>query len=102
MWVKITSIEQIEKLHEGSLVAIHPMQGPPRDKFDDSDADQVSQRLIAENDRDAKMLHTTSLQRKEEARTITSASMGSMILGMGDITYADMIEQGVWWIQEGF
>lgn len=102
MWVKITSLEQLESLHPGSLVAIHPLQGPPRDSFDDSDQDQVAQRLVAENDKDAKMIHTTSLQRKEESRTITSASMGNMILGSGDVAYADVIEQGVWWLQQGF
>ena len=102
MWVKLTTIEQLESLHEGAMIAIYPLQGAPRTTFDGTDHDQVSQRLLSENDKQAKMIHTTSLQRKEEARTVTSARMGSMILGDGYVGYVDIIEQGVWWVQEGF
>lgn len=101
MWTKITSIEQLEALHEGSLVAIYPLQGAPKAIFDDSDPDQVSQRLVAQNDREEKVINTTSLQRKEEAHTITSSGMGSMLLGSGYINYVDVIEHAVWWVQEG-
>jgi|GEM_PF-2145812 len=101
MWTKITSIEQLEALHEGSLVAIYPLQGAPRATFDDSDPDQVSQRLVAQNDIADKMINTTVLQRKEEAHTITSSGMGSMILGSGYISYVDVIEHGTWWVQQG-
>ncbi|MCB0696519.1 MAG: hypothetical protein KDC07_04095 [Chitinophagaceae bacterium] len=101
MWIKITALEQLEALHEGSLVAIYPLQGAPRAEFDDSDPDQVAQRLVSENDKNTKMIHTTSLQRKEEAHTITSSGMGSMILGSGYVNYADIIEAGIWWIQQG-
>ncbi len=102
MWTKITTIEQLEALHEGSVVAIHPLQGHPNEVFDDSDPDQVSQRLVADNDRKKHMIHMSNLQRKEHARTVTSSSMGSMILDSGYKNYADIIEQGVWWIQQGF
>lgn len=102
MWVKINSMEQLESLHEGSMIAVHPLQGPPRDAFDDSDPDQVSHRLVAENDIKARMVSTAPLQRKEQARTVTSGSMGHMILDSGYLSYADMIEQGIWWIQKGY
>lgn len=102
MWVKITSIEQLETLHEGSPVSIHPLQGPPRETFDDSDPDQVSHRLVAENDVKAKMICTTALQRKELAKTVTSSSMGSMMLGTGYVNYADIIEHANWWVQQGY
>lgn len=102
MWTKVTNIEQLESLHEGSMIAIHPLQGHPKDDFDESDMDQVSHRLVAENDKKAKMISTTALQRKEQARTITSGSMGHMILDAGYMSYADMIEQGVWWVQQGY
>lgn len=101
MWTKITSIEQLEALHEGSLVAIYPLQGAPKSVFDDSDPDQVSQRLVAQNDTEEKMINTTSLQRKEESHTITSSGMGSMMLGSGYINYVDIIEHGTWWVQGG-
>lgn len=102
MWVKITSIEQAEALHAGSLVAIFPLQGAPVETFSEEDPDQVSHRLVSENDKQAKMIHTTSLQRKEEARTVTSAGMGSMMLGTGYIGYAEIVEHGNWWMQQGF
>lgn len=102
MWVKITSIDQVAALHAGSMIAIHPLQGAPRDTFDDTDPDQVSHRLVAENDAEEKMINTTPLQRKEEARTVTGAGMGSMMLGSGYVGYVDMIEQGVWWMQKGY
>ncbi|HYD21684.1 MAG TPA: hypothetical protein VEB40_09440 [Flavipsychrobacter sp.] len=101
MWVKITSIEQLERLHAGSLIAIHPLQGAPTETFDDSDPDQVSHRLVAENDTRDKMILTAPLQRKEEARTVTSARMGNLMLGDGHIDYADILEHGTWWIQQG-
>lgn len=102
MWVKITSIQQLESLHEGSTIAIYPIQGAPSQTFDDSDPDQVSHKLVSENDKEAKLIHITSLQRKDEARTVTSSSMGSMILGTGDVGYADILEHGNWWIQQGY
>lgn len=101
MWVKISTIEQLEKLHEGALVSIYPVQGAPKDEYDGSDPDQAISRLVAENDVKAKMIHMAPLQRKEEARTVTSGSMGSMILDAGHKSYVDIIEQGVWWVQEG-
>ena len=101
MWVKITSIEQLEQLHEGSLVSIYPVQGAPKDEYDGSDPDQAKSRLVAENDPKNKMIHMAQLQRKDEARTVTSGSMGSMILDSGHKNYVDIIEQGVWWVQEG-
>lgn len=102
MWTKITSISQLEALHEGSMIAIHPLQGPPRTTFDDSDIDQVAHRLVAENDTKAKMISTAPLQRKEQVHTIGSGSMGHMMLDAGYISYADVIEHGVWWVQQGF
>lgn len=102
MWTKVTKIEQLELLHEGSMIAIHPLQGHSRDTFDESDIDQVSHRLVAQNDKKDKMISTAPLQRKEQARTITSGSMGHMMLDGGYVSYADMIEQGVWWVQEGY
>lgn len=102
MWIKITTIEQLQTLHEGSMVAIHPLQGPPRPIFDDSDRDQVSQRLVSENDTDAKMICTTTLQRKEAANTVTSRGMGNMMLADGYMGYTDVIERGNWWIQQGY
>lgn len=102
MWVKITSFEQLEQLHEGSSIAIHPLQGYQRDTFDDSDLDQVSHRLVAENDPKGKMICTTALQRKEQSRTVTSSSMGSMMLSTGYINYADIVEHGTWWVQQGY
>lgn len=102
MWVKITSIEQLEPLHEGAMVAIYPLQGHAKESFDESDPDQVAHRLVADNDVKAKMISTTSLQRKEEARTVTSGRMGSMVLGNGYLSYADVIEQGTFWIQQGY
>lgn len=101
MWIKITSIEQLESLYPGSLIAIYPLQGPQKDVFDESDAREVAQRLVAENDPEAKMIHTISLQRKEELHTISSAGMGNLLLDSGDVTYADIIEQGAWWIPQG-
>lgn len=101
MWVKVTNLEQLAALQTGSPIAIHPLQGPPRDTFDESDADQVSQRLVSVNDTQNKVLTTISLQRKEEARTVTSASMGSMMLGSGEVSYAEIIEYGNWWIPQG-
>lgn len=101
MWIKVTSLEQLAALQIGSPIAIHPLQGPPRDTFDESDADQVSHRLVSANDAQSKVLTTISLQRKEEARTVTSASMGSMMLGSGEMSYADAIEHGTWWIPSG-
>lgn len=102
MWVKITTIQQLEQLHEGSLIAVHPLQGPRTEVFDDSDPDQVAHRLVAENDSTTRMILTAPLQRKEEARTVTSARMGNLMLGDGHIDYADILEHGTWWIQQGF
>ncbi len=101
MWVKITSLEQLEQLHAGSLIAIHPLQGAPTDTFDDTDRDQVAHRLVSENDPTGKMILTTPLQRKEEARTVTSARMGNLMLGDGHMDYADILEHGTWWVQQG-
>lgn len=102
MWTKITSIEQLETLHDGAMIAIYPLQGHSKDSFSESDPDQVAHRLVADNDTNAKMISSTSLQRKEEARTVTSGRMGSMMLGNGYLSYADVIEMGNWWVQQGF
>lgn len=102
MWVKITSIEQLASLHEGSMVAIYPLQGAPSDSFDESDPEQVSHRLVSENYVEENMLTTTALQRKDEARILTPAGMGGIMFSPGGISYVDIIEQGAWWMQQGY
>jgi len=100
MWVKITSIEQLASLHEGSMIAIYPLQGAPGDSFDESDPEQVSHRLVSENYIEENMLSTTALQRKDEAFTATG--IGGIMFSPGGISYVDIIEQGTWWMQQGY
>ena len=101
MWVKITSIEQLASLHEGSMVAIYPLQGAPGDTFDESDPEQVSHRLVSENYVEENMLTTTALQREDEVRKLTTTGIGDIIFSPGGISYVDIIKQGTWWIPQG-
>lgn len=99
-WQKIRTIEQLEKLHEGSLVALYPLHGGHKEEFDEADASNIVQRLISVNEVENAQLIMSTLQRKEESHTITSARMGSLVLDRGYISYARLIEEGVWWMPE--
>ncbi|MCB0699410.1 MAG: hypothetical protein H6551_12530 [Chitinophagales bacterium] len=100
MWHKIESVQQLEQLHEGSLIVLYPLHGEHRDELDESDATNIVQRLVSVNDKENAQLIMSSLQRKEEQHTIGSARMGSLVLDRGYVPYAQLIEEGVWWVME--
>lgn len=98
MWQKITSLDQLLDIDEGSIVAIYPLGGHPRDSFDRSEAGLFLHGLIVENDRMMQKVDLSLLNGMPTSADMCVDEHGEMMINSTSKTYTEVVSEGLWWM----
>jgi hypothetical protein len=92
MYVKIVSLDQLNKLKEGDIVIKHPTDGNKAENFYSAEITNSIFMTISDRNGDVfELVENPGQQGK--------ASAGELIIAPLHLKAADLIEEGVWWIE---
>ena len=96
MWTKITTNEQLAAILVNTIVVKYPVFGEPVDNFDGANAENVSPRVVANNNVPGQVLDLRFIP--EQVGVDLVIGLAPLIAGPIHKRYRDIIAESIWWI----
>ncbi len=95
MWHKITTTAQLTTLEAGENIIKYPVSGEPAADFNDANPDNISLRVVTQNDPLNEILAITVMPSSVKYDAILG--FGGIVFGPVQKSYDALITEGVWW-----
>jgi len=96
MWIKITISDQLKALQPGDNIIKYPIAGAPLDSFDEANPDNVSVRVVTQNDPASELLSISLTP--SEIRYDAILGVSGFVFGPIRKHYKDVLDEGLWWV----
>ncbi len=95
MWHRITTTAQLATLEAGENIVKYPVSGGPAADFSEANPDNISLRVITQNDPLSETLAITVVPSKVKYDAILG--IGGVVFGPVEKSYNTIIAEGTWW-----
>jgi hypothetical protein len=95
MWKKITATTQLTALQAGENIIKYPISGASVSNFEDANPDNISLRVITQNDPLNETLDITV--RPSTVKYDAILGLGGVVFGPVKKSYDAIIKEGLWW-----
>jgi hypothetical protein len=95
MWHKITKPDQLTTLEAGENIIKYPVSGEPAADFNDANPDNISLRVVTQNDPLSKMIAISI--RPSSVKYNAILGIGGVVFGPVEKSYDAIIAEGMWW-----
>lgn len=97
MWKKVISKEQLASLQTGDALVKYPLKGGIEESFDAADPDNISPRVVSDNNGASLRLGFLFSDRQNDP----ILGMYKSVFGPIEMSYEEIIAKRVWWVFEG-
>ncbi len=96
MWHKITTAAQLTTLETGENIIKYPVSGGPAADFNDANPDNISLRVVTQNDPVTATLDIAVVPSKVKYDAVLG--IGGVVFGPVQKSYEEVVAENVWWV----